>query len=210
MFAILVLITGAFAEDYGTGNLPCANVDAPAPVVLVAKTRWPFRAITAQINERHERLAYQHIEECSRIAAASLDNQAVHNSAYRIANVAVQKGQPVVLDVENGRVVTADAAVAHELPASAFGGYGYGGGYYDSEPGSTIGRDMAFINSQFGVDVSNVRGMSGHGGGSSKAKKAADEKAKADAEAAAAKTAADANAAKVDAANKSMAPIEGS
>lgn len=191
MLLIGLLATVANAADFSVADMPCARVEAPSLVVNTNNVPWPFKGHAAKLVIEAQAQADAHAEECTRLltVASSTAEQDEHTGLA--LEVAVVNGQSVSFDGRKATLITADAAIAHELPNGAFGGYGGYGTSGSNVAGLVHARNLGFLQGQDGAV--SVGGGSAKSAPSPKSKKSAAE-VTADEELAKAKAAAKAEA----------------
>ncbi len=202
-----ILATVANAGDFSPADMPCARAEAPSLVVNTASVPWPFKGHAARLVMESKAQADAHAERCTELLTVAVSTAAQDEAAAVIGTIAVADGKSVSFDGRRAVAVTADAAMAHELPNGAFG---YGprlGGY-----GSVSSVDLVTVQNLGFLQGQNSLGtVSGGGSAKStppKSKKSEDE-IQADAAAAKAKAEAERKA-RVEAAKAAAAAVSGS
>lgn len=151
MLLIGILATVANAADFSVGDMPCARRETPVFVTDATKNvQWPFKTVAARLAMEAKAQADAHAEECTRLLTVASSTAAQDEHAGLALEVAVVNGQSVSFDGRKAVLITADAAVAHEMPNGAFGGYGVNGGYRSSDD-LVIAQTLGFFAGQNGV-----------------------------------------------------------
>ena len=147
------LATVANAADFSVADMPCARVEAPSLAVNTGNVPWPFKGHAAKLVMKAKAQADAHAEECTRLLTVAASTAAQDEAAATIGTIAVSDGKSVSFDGRKAVAVTSDAAIAHELPAGAFGGYGgYGmSGSYRTSDDLVIAQTLGFFAGQQGV-----------------------------------------------------------